>query len=178
ETDGYGVGVWGGGRVAARRNGVRRQVGRPNLNRGTARASSPAQDRPRPLLPRLENEMPATGVTSLHRAECLSCAQAEPLRCRTKSSFARDNSEWNALRLRRKRKKFDPTAEGVVKSVRGDSDPGTGVHRREEAGPAVVLLHEPRLIFHPRKDGIHIDAVLGKFPVQQSNEGLARCFRQ
>src|SRR4029453_1421840 len=116
------------------------------------------------------------GVTLSRRAECLPCAQAELLRCRTKSSFARDNSEWNALRLRRKRKKSDPISEGVVKSVRGDGYPDPGVHRREKAGPTVVLLHESRFIFHARKDSINIYAVLRKLLVQQSNEGLARCF--
>src|ERR1700738_3696833 len=102
------------------------------------------------------------------RAEGFSCTQGELLRCRTKSSFARDHSEWNALWLRCKRKKFDPIPEGVVKSVRGDGYPGPGVHRREEVGPTVLLLHESRLIFYACEDGIDIDAVLRIFLVQQS----------
>src|SRR5512132_1636237 len=120
--------------------------------------------------------MTASGVTLSRRAECFSCAHAEVLRCRTKSSFARDKAEWNALWLRSERKKSNPIAEGVVKSVRSDGYPRPGVHRREKLGPTVVLLHESRLVFHACEDRIDIYAVLRKFLVQQSNKGLARCF--
>ena len=119
--------------------------------------------------------MTAVGVTSLPRVECFFCAQAELLRCRTKSPLPGDNPNWNALWLRRKREKFHAIDERIVESVRSNGYPCAGVDRREKPGPTVVLLHEARFMLHLREDSIHVYPVLRIFLVQQSNERFARC---
>src|SRR4029453_5758258 len=110
--------------------------------------------------------MTAAGVTLSRGVECFSCAQAELLRCRSKSSFARDDSEWNALWLRRQRNKFHAIIEAVVEGVRGHGYPRAGVPRRKKPGPTIVLLHDARLVLHACEDGINIYPVLRIFLVQ------------
>ena len=108
----------------------------------------------------------AYGGRLTSRAKSFFRTLAELLRCRTKSSLPRDDADWNAFWLRRKREKFHSIAEGIVEGVRSDGYSCTRVHRREKPGPTIMLLNEARFILHTREDSINVYPVLRIFLVQ------------
>ena len=93
---------------------------------------------------------------------------------RTKRTFARRETDVDRLRLGYKPQKFYPPTENIREAIGGERDTAASFDRGNNAIHAVALLHDLRLGFARREDGVNEVVVIGELLRDQADERFAR----
>src|SRR6201993_1011476 len=92
---------------------------------------------------------------------------------RTKRTFARRETDVDRLRLGYKPQKFYPLTENIREAIGSERDTAASFDPGHNAIHAVALLHDLRLGFSRRQDGVNEVVVIGELLRDQADERFA-----
>ena len=101
-------------------------------------------------------------------------ALPERFRGGTKCSLSRRKSNGNHFRIRRKRQYFYPVPEDITEAVAGQPYSPATFYCGNEAGDAVVFLHDRRLVLCRSENRINEEIIVRELLRHQNDERLER----
>lgn len=103
----------------------------------------------------------------------LFLALPERFRGGTQCFFSRRKSNGNDFRIRRKRQYFYPVSENITEAVAGQPYSPATFYCGNEAGDAVVFLHDARFLVRRSENRINEEMIVRELLRHQNDERLA-----